>query len=135
MDLSIFSNGLTNKAYQDATKKRSAKRRTNKDWLKSNKEKLSDMTKDTILNNIVRNNQTSINGSSYFFRLLGLKNKTLSLPIGETSINVLPCDTYEVALLAFETAINLYEKDEVFQMEIDNQLHEQGAEIVPLEVV
>ena len=72
MDLSIFSNGLTTKAYQDATKKRSAKRRTNKDWLKSNKEKLSDMTKQTVLNNIVRNNQTTIDGKSYFFRLLGV---------------------------------------------------------------
>ena len=135
MDLSIFSNGLTTTAYQNATTKRSAKRKTNNDWLKSNKEKLSERKKDTILNNIGRNNQTSINGSSYFFRLLGLKNKTLSLPIGEATVDVLPCDNYEVALLAFETAINLYEKDEVFQMEIDNQLQEQGAEIVPLEVV
>jgi hypothetical protein len=134
MDLSIFSNGLTTKAYQDATKKRSAKRRTNKDWLKSNKEKLSDMTKDIILNNIIRNNQTSIDGNSYFFRLLGLKNKTLSLPINEEITNVLPCNSYEVALLAFETTINLYENDADFQQEIDNQLQKQGAEIVPLEV-
>ena len=135
MDLSIFSNGLTTKAYQDATKKRSAKRRTNKDWLKSNKEKLSDMTKDTVLNNIVRNNQTTIDGNSYFFRLLGLKNKTLSLPIEGVSINVLPCDSYELAVSAFDTALSLYETDADFQQEIDNQLQGQGAEIVSLEGV
>ena len=134
MDLSIFSNGLTNKAYQAATKQRSAKRRTNQDWLNSNKDKIVEMSEKQLLNNIIRNNLSKVNGNSYFFRLLGLKNKTLSLPIEGAKINVLPCDSYEVALLAFETAINLYENNADFQQEIDTQLQEQGAEIVSLEV-
>lgn len=135
MDIqSIFSNGLTNKAYQTATKQRSAKQRTNKEWLNSNKEKVEEMrtSKEDILNNIIRNNQSKINGKSYFFRLLGLKNKTLNINIEGSTTAVLPCDTYEDALSAYESVITHYETDEVFQGDINTQLQKQGAVIVAL---
>ena len=137
MDLSIFSNGLTTDAFQEASKKSPLKPRTNNDWLKSNKAKLKTMkaSKADILNNVVRRNQSSLEGRNIFFRLLGLQNKTLTLFIGGEAMNVIPCDSYQSAIQAYSTSLNLYQDDVEFQESINNQLEGQGAIIEPIEEV
>ena len=133
MDLSIFDSGLSRKAYQTATKKRLAKKKTNKEWLVFNKTKLEEMTKEQILNNVVRHNQSSVNGHNFMFRLIGFMNKSLTLPINGKGIDVIPCESYEDSIRAYETAD--------FQQSINKQLKkhcsstETPFEIVPLEEV
>ncbi len=133
-NLSIFQNGLTTKAYQSATKKRSAKEITNNDWLIGNQNKLKEMrtSKEEIFNNIVRKNLTSYRGRNIFFRLLGLKNKTLTLEIEGEKMNVIPCDNYQTAIQAYETSLELYQDDEGFRGSINSQLEKQGAVIEAL---
>ena len=141
MDLSIFDSGLSRKAYQTATKKRLAKKKTNKEWLVFNKAKLEEMTKEQILNNVVRHNQSSVNGHNFMFRLIGFMNKSLTLPINGKGIDVIPCESYEDSIRAYETALTLYEEDADFQQSINKQLKkhcsstETPFEIVPLEEV
>ena len=137
MDLSIFSNGLTTEAYQEATKKSPTKTRTNNDWLKSNKAKLNKMkvSKTDILNNVVRRNQSSLGDRNIFFRLLGLQNKTLTLSIDGNDMNVIPCDSYQSAIQAYETSLKLYQDDAKFQEGINTQLEGQGAVIEAIKEV
>ena len=135
MDTSIFDSGLSRKAYQDATKKRSAKKKTNFDWLESNRTRLEEMKKEEILNNVIRHNQTSVDGKSFMFRLVGFLNKTLTLNINGNKYDVIPCDNYETARKAYETALTLYEEDADFQQSINNQLKKHGANIIPMEEV
>jgi len=133
-NLSIFQNGLTTKAYQSATKKRSAKEITNNDWLIGNQNKLKEMrtSKEELFNNIVRKNLTSVEGRNIFFRLLGLKNRTLTLEIEGEKMNVIPCDNYQTAIQAYETSLELYQNDEGFRRSINSQLEKQGAVIEAL---
>ena len=133
-NLSIFQNGLTTKAYQSATKKRSAKEITNNDWLIGNQNKLKEMrtSKEELFNNIVRKNLTSVEGRNIFFRLLGLKNRTLTLEIEGEKMNVIPCDNYQTAIQAYETSLELYQDDEGFRGSINSQLEKQGAVIEAL---
>ena len=133
-NLSIFQNGLTTKAYQTATKKRSPKTRTNNDWFIGNQSKLDEMrsSKEEIFNNIVRKNLTSVEGRNIFFRLLGLKNRTLTLEIEGEKMNVIPCDNYQTAIQAYETSLELYQDDEGFRGSINSQLEKQGAVIEAL---
>ena len=137
MDLSIFSNGLTTDAFQEASKKSPPKPRTNNDWLKSNKAKLNKMkaSKADILNNVIRKNQSSLEGRNIFFRLLGLQNKTLTLFINGEAMNVIPCDSYQSAIQAYETSLKLYQDDAKFQEGINTQLEGQGAVIEAIKEV
>ena len=48
------------------------------------------MTKEQILNNVVRHNQTSVDGKSFMFRLVGFLNKTLTLNINGNKFDVIP---------------------------------------------
>ena len=93
------------------------------------------MKRDKVFNNIIRQNKKSVNGANIFFRLLGFKNKTLSMVFQGDTISVVPCEGYPDGLGAYETAIHLYETDADFRGNIDAQLEQQGAEILPLEAI
>ena len=135
MDYSIFKRGLTTSAYQKKVKRKSApKQPSNIIWLENQKEKVVEMKREQLFNNILRRNKTPVDGYDIFFRLLGFQNKTLSLAFQGDTIYVLPCDIYSDGIGAYETAIHLYESDADFRSNIDAQLEQQGAEIVPLEV-
>ena len=134
MDLSIFRRGLTTSAYQKKVKRKSTPPQpTNIIWLENQKEKVEEMNKEKLFNNILRRNKTPVDGYDIFFRLLGFKNKTLSMVYEGDTINVLPCEDYSDGIGAYKTAIHHYETDADFRSNIDAQLEQQGAEIVPLE--